>query len=107
MERRGASRRSYASSDDEDYDFDDEEDYEVEEIELNEEDANALSLWMGPQGPPRTIADLIMEKIREKELMLAGGSLLFCYYFHPFTIFVHPNSVTTGKEDGSQSRRSI
>jgi len=69
---RQESRTSYASSDDEDYNFDDEEDYEVEEIELTEEDANALSLWMGPQGPPRTIADLIMEKIREKEMMLAG-----------------------------------
>lgn len=70
----------YASSDDEDYNFDDEEEYEVEDIELSAEDQHALSLWMGPQGPPRTIADLIMEKIREKEMMLSGGTQTLNYY---------------------------
>ena len=73
-EQQQHSRGGYASSDDEDYNFDDEEEYEVDEIEISEEDAQALSLWMGPQGPPRTIADLIMEKIREKEMMLSGGN---------------------------------
>lgn len=62
-----------ASSDEEDYNFDDEEEYEVEEIEMNAEDVRAMELWMGPQAPKRTLADLIMEKIREKEEMMATG----------------------------------
>jgi len=56
--------------------FEDDEDrgdYEAEEIVIDPEDEKALALWSAPEQPRRTLADLIMEKIREKMEMEAQG----------------------------------
>eukprot|EP00965_Chrysotila_dentata_P111254 3677832-Pleurochrysis_carterae.AAC.1 len=55
--------------DDDDFCADDAYDAGVEELDLSEQDQRALELFMGG-GAPRTLADIIMQKIAEKE---AGG----------------------------------
>ena len=46
--------------------------YDVDELELGEEDERALDLLMGGGAPQRTLADVIMEKINERNAALAG-----------------------------------
>jgi len=82
---------SYGSDDDDDMDggggggggggaFDneeyiDEKDGQYEEIEISEAEAAALSAFMTPRtGKDRTLSDMIMEKINERESGHAGGS---------------------------------
>lgn len=57
-------------SDEEDFGEEDEE-YELEDVVLDPEEEKALALWSAPEQPRRTLADMIMEKIKEKELEMA------------------------------------
>ncbi|KAL6043070.1 Bystin [Balamuthia mandrillaris] len=75
-ERQNATRQFFPSKDEEEEpedggwgseDEEEGEDYDVEDIELTEEDARALQMWTGPLQPRRTLADIIMEKIKEHE----------------------------------------
>ena len=46
---------------------------EVEELELGEDDERALDVLMGGGQPTRTLADVIMAKIHEREALVAAG----------------------------------
>jgi len=49
-------------------DFDEDEDYEEEEVEITEEEEALISKFMNPKAEAgRNLADLILERIREKE----------------------------------------
>ena len=68
----GGGERGGAFDDEE---YIDEKDGQYEEIEISEEEAAALSAFMTPKtGKDRTLADMIMEKISERESGDAGGS---------------------------------
>lgn len=52
-----------------------EDDQDIEDVVLDEADEKALAMFMKPaSGGGRTLADMIMEKIREKEEKAAGGA---------------------------------
>jgi hypothetical protein len=68
--------KKHESSDEEDFD-EDEGDYDQEEVILDPEEEKALAMWSAPEQPRRTLADIIMEKIKEKEMEMAReGSFL-------------------------------
>ncbi|ELR11412.1 Bystin, putative, partial [Acanthamoeba castellanii str. Neff] len=62
--------KKHESSDEEDFD-EDEGDYDQEEVILDPEEEKALAMWSAPEQPRRTLADIIMEKIKEKEMEMA------------------------------------
>lgn len=67
-----AFRKPDADSDEEDEPSENEENY-LEEIELNPEDEKALEMFMKPEDQSRkTLADVIMEKLRAQEGGFAG-----------------------------------
>ncbi len=83
--------KKHESSDEEDFD-EDEGDYDQEEVVLDPEEEKALAMWSAPEQPRRTLADIIMEKIKEKEMEMAREGSFFPHFVRS-SLVVHLSSI--------------